>query len=101
MSSVSNMKPMLQPPGSSCPGSEDEGGSSSVSRTPSNASSVSWTPQSSTTTTLPARRKVQKVQLLHLTEPYRCVAQQYQFVGSFNIDNVTIINYSIFGEGTY
>ena len=64
---------MLQPPGSSCPGSEDEGGSSSVSRTPSNASSVSWTPQSSTTTTLPARRKVQKVQLLHLTEPYRCV----------------------------
>ena len=70
--------------GPSCPGSEDEAAgtsasSSGVSRTPSNvsnSSSVSWTPQASTTTTLPNRRKVQKVQLLHLPEPSRYLAKK-------------------------
>ena len=59
--------PPIQPP------EEDHGGP----RAPSSASSVSWTPPSSTTSTLPARRKVQKVQLLHLTEPYRYSAVQF------------------------
>ena len=52
-------------------GEEEAGAGLPVTRTPSSASSVSWTPPSSSTSTLPARRKVQKVQLLHLTEPYR------------------------------
>jgi len=54
-------------------GSEDDTNNLSVSRTPSNASSVSWNPASSgaSANTLPSRRKLQKVELLHLTEPCR------------------------------
>jgi len=55
-------------------GSEDDNNNSShlsISRTPSNASSLSWNPPTASTSTLPTRRKVQKVELLHLTEPCR------------------------------
>jgi len=53
-------------------GSEDDNNNThSISRTPSNASSVSWNPSSAMSNTLPSRRKVQKVELLHLTEPCR------------------------------
>lgn len=55
-------------------GSEEENNNHlPVSRTPSNASSVSWNPASSgaSSNTLPTRRKLQKVELLHLTEPCR------------------------------
>eukprot|EP00090_Calanus_glacialis_P001354 TRINITY_DN10965_c0_g1_i1.p1 TRINITY_DN10965_c0_g1~~TRINITY_DN10965_c0_g1_i1.p1 ORF type:complete len:480 (-),score=69.09 TRINITY_DN10965_c0_g1_i1:100-1464(-) len=53
-------------------GSEDDNNNNlPISRTPSNASSVSWNPTSTSSNTLPTRRKLQKVELLHLTEPCR------------------------------